>query len=299
MPEEGVELRDRHEFMTHEEIIAIAGKFVQMGVKKIRLTGGEPLVRKDVEMVISELGKMPIDLSITTNGILVDRFITHFKQAGIQSVNVSLDSLQKDRFHHITRRDQFDKVYENIQLLISNGFNVKVNVVLMRGVNDDEIIDFVEWTKDTPVSIRFIEFMPFDGNNWESEKKVSFSEIMNILEEHYGEEVIQAEPEEQNATSRNFSLSGSIGSFGVISTVTNPFCDSCNRIRLTADGKVKNCLFSNDEIDILTAYRNEEPIDKLIQHAVRKKHKERAGFSSFDNETAGRMDNRSMITIGG
>ena len=159
MPPEGIVLRDKAEFMTSEEVIHFAKVFVDLGVNKIRLTGGEPLIKKDISNIVGQLGQLPIKLSLTTNGILVDRFIEDFKKAGIKSLNVSLDTLIEERFNLITRRDSFTKVMSNIHLLLEEGFKLKINIVLMRGENEDEIIDFIEWTKNLDVDIRFIEFI--------------------------------------------------------------------------------------------------------------------------------------------
>ena len=173
MPEDGIQLRDKAEFMTTEELIFIAKKFVALGVKKIRLTGGEPLIRKDFADIIRQLGELPVELTITTNAVLVDKYIDDIKSAGVKSINVSLDSLKEERFNMISRRSYYTKIRENIDLLIKNDFHVKINIVLIKGTNDDEIIDFVNWTIREKIQIRFIEFMPFDGNNWNWEKKIS------------------------------------------------------------------------------------------------------------------------------
>ena len=170
MPEDGIQLRDKAEFMTTEELIFIAKKFVALGVKKIRLTGGEPLIRKDFADIIRQLGELPVELTITTNAVLVDKYIDDIKSAGVKSINVSLDSLKEERFNMISRRSYYTKIRENIDLLIKNDFHVKINIVLIKGTNDDEIIDFVNWTIREKIQIRFIEFMPFDGNNWNWEK---------------------------------------------------------------------------------------------------------------------------------
>jgi pyruvate-formate lyase-activating enzyme len=166
MPAEGIELRPRQHFMRATELLTIARTFTDMGVRKIRLTGGEPLVRSDAAEVILGLGQLPVELAITTNGVLVDRFVDTFRNAGIRSVNISVDTLQPDRMERITRRDHFHRIMANIRLLLDEGFHVKVNMVVMRGVNDDEVTDMVEWTRSEPLHIRFIEFMPFNGNLW-------------------------------------------------------------------------------------------------------------------------------------
>lgn len=298
MPEEGIELRNRDAFMRQEEILAIAKAYTKLGVKKIRLTGGEPLVRKDADEIIEGLSKLPVELGITTNGVLIDKYIDVFKSANIMSVNVSLDSLNRQRQAVISRRDYFDRIISNIDLLLDQGFEVKINGVIMRGVNDNEIIDFVEWTKDKPLHVRFIEFMPFDGNKWNWDKKVSYQEIMDRLGTYYPAHKILKIDDKPHDTTKNYKIAGYKGTFGIISTVTNPFCDSCNRIRLTADGKIKNCLFSSGETDLLNAYRNGENLEKLILKSIWDKKKLRGGIVSFeDTETLHK--NRSMVAIGG
>jgi len=299
MPEEGIPLREKSEFMSSEETLAIAKVFVGMGVKKIRLTGGEPLVKKDAANIIRELGKLPVELAITTNAVLVDQFIDVFKEAGIKSVNVSLDSLKEETFNMISRRNYFDRIMKNIELLIANDFIVKVNVVVMRNLNEHEIPAFIEWTKKQAIHVRFIEFMPFDGNKWNWDKKVSFKEILDIANEAFGQSAITKIQDSKNDTTRSFRLADGIGTFGIISSVTNPFCDTCNRIRLTADGKIKNCLFSQTETDILKAHRENLDIKPLIISAILDKKKQRGGAEGFDEDFVKNMKNRSMITIGG
>lgn len=300
MPEEGIKLRDKANFMTTEETIAIAKQFVDLGVKKIRLTGGEPLIKKDIEHLILELSKMPIELAITTNAVLVNRFIDLFKEVGLRSINVSLDSLEEKSFNKISKRNYFNKIKSNIDLLIQHDFDVKVNVVIIKGVNEHEIPDFIDWTKNKKVDVRFIEFMPFDGNDWDWSKKVSFKEILEITESKFGKAGFVKIDDKKNDTARNYQLIDGKGSFGIISSITNPFCDTCNRIRLTADGKIKNCLFSESEIDLLTAHRKNRGLKTLIQESILNKHKERGGASAFnDDDFIKNMKNRSMTTIGG
>lgn len=298
MPAEGIVLRDKAEFMSSEEVIHLAKVFVDLGVTKIRLTGGEPLIKKDIANIINQLGELPISLSLTSNGILVDRHLDVFKKAGINKLNISLDTLIEERFNLITRRNAFTKVMDNIFLLLKNGFKVKINVVLMRGENEDEIVDFIEWTKDLPLDIRFIEFMPFLGNNWDDKKKIPHEEVLHIVSSHFGVKNVVKVADQKNDTAVNYKIEGYAGSFGLISTVTQPFCSSCNRIRLTADGKLKNCLFSSNELDLLTPLRAGKDIYELIEAAVLSKHKERGGIDNFTS-FAEHSENRSMITIGG
>lgn len=301
MPEEGIQLRPREEFMRSEEILAIAKTFVDLGVKKIRLTGGEPLIRKDAANIISDLGKLPVELTITTNGILVDRFIDVFKEAGIKSINVSVDTLIPSRMKQITRRDFYDHILSNINLLRSEGFTVKINMVVMRGVNDDEIEDFISWSIDKPFHIRFIEFMPFDGNSWDWSKGVSYQEILLRAKQKFGSDKIIRIEDQLNDTAKNFKVEGGKGTFAIISSVTNPFCDSCNRIRLTADGKIKNCLFSIEETDLLTSMRQGTNIRTMIIDSVHHKKAVRAGMNTFEelSDPDRHQHNRSMVAIGG
>lgn len=301
MPAEGIVLRPRAEFMRTEEVIAIAKIFVSLGVKKIRLTGGEPLVRNDARAVIEKLAALPIELAISTNGILVDQFIDTFLGAGIKAVNVSLDSLNPEKNSLITRRSYFDKTMANIQLLHDSGINAKINMVVMRGVNDVEVNDFIEWTINSDIHVRFIEFMPFDGNEWNWTRGVGLDELLAMAGERFGKKNIKRRDDAPNDTAKNYQIAGAQGSFAIISTVTNPFCGTCNRIRLTADGKMKNCLFSNSESDLLSAHRAGEDIIPIIRASIYHKKAVRSGMTEFeqfaDPELHG--DNRSMIKIGG
>ena len=301
MPEDGIQLTPKSHLMTADEIVHIAQTFVNLGVTKIRLTGGEPLVRKDAKDIILRLGKLGINLTITTNGILVPNFIEIFKEARIKTVNISIDSLVKDKFNKITRREYFDVVQKNIDLLLEENFNVKLNVVLIKSFNDNEILDFIALTKNKNVQVRFIEFMPFTGNQWNKSKLVSYAEIMEILQSEYQIEEIERLQDSANDTAKNFKINSHIGSFAIISSVTNPFCSTCNRIRLTADGKLKNCLFSNSETSLLDVLRAGESIIPLIEQNLLSKKAVRAGMDDdlkFQNPELF-SQNRSMIAIGG
>ena len=301
MPAEGIALTPKKELMTAEEVFAIAQTFVNNGVDKIRLTGGEPLLRKDFPEIIEKLAQLETEISITTNGILIDRHIEVLKQFKVRKINLSLDTLVPAKFNTITLRNQFEKVIDNLHLLLNNNFKVKVNVVLIKGFNDNEIIDFINLTEFLPISIRFIEFMPFAGNQWDRSKMVSQSEIIDQLSAHFSESNLEKLEDEKNFTAREFRIKNYLGSFGIISSITNPFCDGCNRIRLTANGKIKNCLFSNSETDLLTPYRNGEAIENNIASAIKNKKKVRAGMTTVeevDNPVLN-QDNRSMIAIGG
>jgi len=301
MPEEGIALTPKPHLMTADEILQIAETFVNFGVKKIRLTGGEPLVRKDAKAIILRLGKLGVNLTITTNGILVSDFIDTFKEARIQTVNISIDSLVEEKFNRITRRNYFDTVLENIDLLLQHGFKVKLNVVLMQGFNEDEIIDFIALTKFKNIQIRFIEFMPFNGNQWDKSKLVTYSQILETIQSNYPFHEIERLSDAPNDTAKNFKIKSHLGSFAIISSVTNPFCSTCNRIRLTADGKLKNCLFSSSETSLLETLRAGESILPLIEQNLLSKKAVRGGMdddSKFQNPDLF-SKNRSMIAIGG
>jgi cyclic pyranopterin phosphate synthase len=284
--------------MEAEEIFQIASVFEKLGVKKIRLTGGEPLVRRDAKDIMLMLAKLPVELCITTNGILVDDYLETFFKAGIRSINVSLDSLEEENFTGITGRNYFKKVFSNIMLLLQNNFHVKLNMVVMRGVNEKEIPAFINLTQDNPLHVRFVEYMPFDGNRWEKQKVFSEMEILELAEQYFLFEKIQ---DRKNDTTRYYHVNGSKGTFGIISTMTNPFCSGCNRLRLLSDGKLKNCLFSNGETDLLTPLRSGEDIEPLIMRCVIEKKSERGGQISptLANVGAESIRNLSMVAIGG
>jgi cyclic pyranopterin phosphate synthase len=267
-------------------------------VKKIRLTGGEPLIRKDAADIIRRLSKFPVKLTITTNGTRLHEFVSLFKETGIKSVNISLDTLQEDKFRIITRRDQFQSVMKNIELLIEQNFHVKVNVVVVRGINETEINDFIAWTKEKHIHVRFIEYMPFTGNQWNSDKVFTWKQMLEMASKEFTFLPLSPEP---NDTSKSYIVTGHKGTFSVISTMTGPFCSTCNRMRLTANGKMKNCLFSDHETDLLTALREGKDISSLIINNIKFKAKELGGQMNvaFEELQSDAIINRSMISIGG
>lgn len=298
MPEEKYDFTPPSRLMQVEEIDRLAHIFVQQGVNKIRITGGEPFVRKDAAQIIFNLGKLPVQLTCTTNGIRVDDLLPEILQANFHSINISLDTLQPDKFLKITRRDLFHRVSKNIDLLLANNITAKINVVLMKGINDDEICDFIEFTKAYPVEVRFIEFMPFCGNKWSSNQVMTQKEILDTIGEKYAFTPKQIGIHD---TAKGYTITGHKGSFAIISTMSEPFCGGCNRMRLTADGKLKNCLFSKQETDLLTPLRQGKEILSIIQPAIWSKEKKQGGQlnGTFENIDAEVIQNRSMITIGG
>jgi len=216
----------------------------------------------------------------------------------VSSLNISLDTLDPDKFNIITRRDSFKKVMDNINLMIARNFHVKVNVVVMKGMNEHEINDFVAWTKDVPVHVRFIEFMPFEGNRWTSNQVFTWKEMLEEISRKYSPVALKGDIHD---TAKKYSIEGHKGTFAIISTMSSPFCAGCNRMRLTADGKMKNCLFSQEETDLLTALRKGDDVLALIQESIRSKAKELGGQFTKDFEKIHTEDlhNRSMISIGG
>jgi len=290
MPENPV-WTPKEELCTTEELLSLIDTFIDLGVKKVRLTGGEPLVRKDFDYILEKLAGRGVELAMTTNGILIDRHIEKLKEHGLNKINLSLDTLIPERFAMITRRTGFEKVIENIDRLLEQDFEVKINAVIMRNINDDELTDFVEWTREMPVTVRFIEFMPFNGNSWNDDKMVPLAEMKERISEKYNFIKLEDGP---NDTTKHYRVPGFEGEFGIISSMTEHFCGSCNRIRLLANGSMKNCLFSTDETDLLTPLRNGEDPESIIRRVILDKKPSHAG-----RFTIAKQENRSMVTIGG
>ncbi|XP_024314663.1 GTP 3',8-cyclase, mitochondrial isoform X2 [Brachypodium distachyon] len=262
MPAEGVELTPKSELLSHDEIIRVANLFVTSGVDKIRLTGGEPTVRKDLEDICLHLSDLKglKTLAMTTNGIVLSKKLPRLKECGLNALNISLDTLIPAKFEFMTRRKGHSKVMESIDTAIELGYDpVKVNCVVMRGMNDDEICDFVELTKHKPINIRFIEFMPFDGNVWNVKKLVPYAEVLDKVRQHFnGVERLQDHPSD---TAKNFKIDGHVGTISFITSMTEHFCAGCNRLRLLADGNFKVCLFGPSEVSL------REPIHSGVDDA--------------------------------
>ena len=298
MPEEEYACAGKDELMSASEITQIATEFVKLGVNKIRLTGGEPMLRKDFSEILDNLSQLPVELTITTNGVLVDKYLDILKKSNIKTVNVSIDSLNETEFEKLTGRNMFQRVWKNIQLLLENQFEVKLNVVAMKGHVELELENFISLTRDYPVEVRFIEFMPFTGNHWESDKVITAYELIELAKLNHDVKPLETPA---HATAKKYQIDNNQGRIAFISTMSSHFCSDCNRMRLTASGKIKNCLFGQDEIDILSAIRNNLPIDLLIKESVNKKHKALGGQFSQDYKEikAEAIINSSMIAIGG
>ncbi|XP_023575928.1 molybdenum cofactor biosynthesis protein 1 isoform X2 [Octodon degus] len=285
MPEEGVPLTPKADLLTTEEILTLARLFVKEGVDKIRLTGGEPLIRRDVVDIVAQLHQLEglKTIGITTNGINLARLLPPLQKAGLSALNISLDTLVPAKFEFIVRRKGFHKVMEGIHKAIELGYSpVKVNCVVMRGLNEDELLSFVALTEGLPLDVRFIEYMPFDGNKWNFKKMVSYKEMLDTIRQQWPE--LEKLPEEKSSTAKTFRIPGFQGQISFITSMSEHFCGTCNRLRVTADGNLKVCLFGNSEVslrDHLRAGASEEELLTIIGAAVGRKKRQHAGFFSM------------------
>jgi len=284
--------------MSADEILHLAKTFVGLGVNKIRLTGGEPLVRKDFDEILFRLSLLDVELLLTTNGVLIDKHIDTLKKAGVNTINISLDTLQEKTFQQITQRNEFQKTWSNVLLLLKNDFRVKLNVVAIHGHIEQELFDIINLTKTLPLHVRFIEFMPFDGNHWNSDKVITAQLLLELAANDFDLVKLVDEP---HATTKKYKAIGHEGTIAFITTMSNQFCGDCNRLRLTAEGKIKNCLFGKDEIDLLSPLRKGEDIKHLILQSVHNKHAVMGGQlqQDYHHTDANNIVNRSMIGIGG
>lgn len=299
MPSDGIQLAHHESILRYEELLRIIKICVSHGVTRIRLTGGEPLVRKGVVDFIKNISDIGVeDLSLTTNGVLLKEYAMALKNAGLGRVNVSLDSLKMERFKSITRADNLEEVLLGLEESFRVGLNpIKVNMVVIKGFNEDEIMDFAMLTKKMPYHIRYIEYMPFEVEaGWQRDKCMTTMEIKDIIERY--QKLIPLEtPEKRTGPARRYRFSDGIGEIGFISPVSDHFCGSCNRLRLTADGKLRTCLFSDDEIDVKDVIRRgaaDKEIEDILFHAVKKKPERH-----YINDNIFKKCSRTMSLIGG
>ena len=339
MPEEGVPLSPQSHLLTTPEISYLSSLFVSQGVTKIRLTGGEPTVRKDIIPLMQQIGSLRSrglrELALTTNGISLHRKLDDMVNAGLTGLNISLDTLDPFQFQIMTRRKGFDAVMKSIDRVLElnklgAGIKLKINAVVMRGMNEREIIPFVEMGREKDIEVRFIEYMPFDGNKWNKRKMVSYQEMLDIIRQKYPS--LQKASDHPNDTSKTYQVPGFAGRVGFITSMTHNFCGSCNRLRITTDGNLKVCLFGNSEVSLRDMLRKENdghPFDQeafealqqvemnrsqgllsdsatpswaekeaelldIIGIAVKRKKEKHAGIGELEN-----MKNRPMILIGG
>lgn len=256
------------------------------------------MVRKEFSEILKRLSRLPVELTLTTNAVLAHRYFQDLKAAGVKSINVSLDTLDAETFRTITKRDQFKQVWDNIRLLLREGFRVKLNVVAIAGIIEKEILDFVNLTRELPLHVRLIEFMPFEGNHWKSSEVITANKMLEWIREEYDIVKLKDEP---HATAKKYKAIGHEGTFAFITTMSQHFCGDCNRMRLTADGKMKNCLFGKEEMDLLGSFRKGENIEPMIRTSVLRKHAVMGGQfnGSYEKADTSTLENRSMIKIGG
>ncbi|HEX6115775.1 MAG TPA: GTP 3',8-cyclase MoaA [Solirubrobacterales bacterium] len=299
MPAEGMDWLPREEILSFEEIERLVGMLVALGITEVRLTGGEPLARRDFPVLAAKLGAIEgiDDLSVTTNGYFLERDAAALADAGIDRVNVSLDSLVQGRFFEITRRDALDKVMRGLEAAAAQPElrPIKVNAIAMRGFTEDEALRFAEFARTTDFQVRFIEFMPLDGDrSWTPDAVLTGDEIRAIIERVHPLEPLRREP---SATARVYRFADGAGEIGFINPVSEPFCSDCNRIRLTADGRLRTCLFSLHETDLRAPLRDgatDDELELIVRDAVwRKELKHRV------NEPGFRPPARTMSAIGG
>jgi cyclic pyranopterin phosphate synthase len=298
MPEEGIPLFSHGDILTYEEILRIVRVFAKEGISKVRLTGGEPLVRRGMVEFISSLSQIEQikDLSLTSNGILLKEFAQALKKAGLKRVNISLDSLKRERFRQITRKDAFDRVWEGIEEALQVGLSpVKLNMVAIQGTNDDEIESFARLTLQLPLTVRFIEYMPAgNGEEWKESHLLTIPQIKARLESMG--RLIALSPDRWDGPAKRFRFEGSIGEIGLIGAVSSHFCGDCNRLRLTADGKIRTCLFSDEEIDLREILRkggSDQDLKEQLIIALGKKP------ARHQIDTQFKKCQRNMSAIGG
>ncbi len=296
MPHEGIEWLKKDKLLNFDEIERVARVFVSLGIEKIRLTGGEPLVRQELPKLIEKLSSIEglKCLSMTTNALLLEKYAEAIRP-GITHLNISLDSLRAERFARITGRDSFIPVMQGIEKALVVGFpSIKLNVVVISGVNDDEILDFMAFAEDKPVNVRFIEFMPFKNNEWNIDKVFTFKEMLAKIETKYKLEALETEP---SAVAKDFKIEGAIGSVSFVTSMSESFCGNCNRMRMTSDGSLKSCLFSPAETNIRDAIRDgatDKDIEETILYSLNQKPEAHPPAAEI---AAG--ENRAMIEIGG
>lgn len=299
MPEQGIDWLERKELMSWEEMLRLCRLVVNMGIEKIRLTGGEPFARKgfmDFLTHLATIGGLK-EITLTTNGVLTAPYIPQLKQLGIKSVNLSMDSIDRNRFFSITRRDELPAVLDTMHELLRHDIQVKVNAVVMDGKNTDDIIPLAELTKELPVSIRYIEEMPFNGHEVYNGLSWDFVRILDKLKSQYPD--IKKIQDAQYSTSYNYQISGHQGTVGIIAAYTRSFCGTCNRIRVTPQGSLKTCLYGGSVLNIKDLMR-EGLTDDTIQLAITDAIKQKAK-NGHEAEALRMKDgiNESMATIGG
>lgn len=294
MPAEGLEWRPKDEILSLEEIEQLVRLFVGLGISKVRLTGGEPSIRKGYLGLVRNLAPL-VPIYLTTNGSTLARDAVSLKSGGLSGINLSCDSLDQQKFAEITRRDELPLVLDGLRAAVDSGIPLKMNVVVMRGFNEQEIPSFVEFALENKIQVRFIEFMPFLGNQWERDLVVPFREIFSLAAERFNLTPVEGQPSD---VATEFSVGDSRApDVGFVSSVTESFCSGCNRLRLTADGRFKTCLFLPPRTslrDMIRAGASDKAMEQAIRDDLQTKWRE---HPSMDRWT--QMDTLSMVQIGG
>lgn len=296
MPEEGIDFSSRQELLNYDEILKLAKIFKSLGVQKVRITGGEPLIRKDVDYLLRGLNDIYGSIHLTTNATVLHQHFHYLQDVNLTAMNISIDSLNENTFAMITRRDQFDQVMTNIQEAKNQGFHIKLNIVVMKGVNDHEIKDFIEFGMSNGIEIRFIEAMPFNQSDGNKQLFMSYIDILSKINEHYN--VVRLE-NEKPSSSIKYLVDDKLN-IGIIPAYSRSLCGSCNRIRITPQGELLTCLYAHQGISLRDMLRNryktEEDLRNTIMNAVLVKAKD--GFQE-EKEQKDKEVYRSMTTIGG
>ncbi len=299
MPAEGINFLHSDKLLTIAELCRLSEVLVGQGVDKIRITGGEPFVRKDLMILLRHLSVLPDlkDISITTNATLIGPYIDELKRLGIRNINLSLDAIQRETFNMITRRNQYDTVFENLQRLISENFNLRINFIVLEGQNIDDIIPMLELQKNHPVSVRFLEEMPFNGGSKHFDTiHWNYKNILEFIGRHFPD--FERLPSPPTSTSINYKIKGHKGSFGLIPSFSRTFCGSCNRLRISASGDVITCLYGRPVLnlrDLLRAEKSDRAIEMEILKAISSRAK--TGFEAQNQHKT--IFETSMTSIGG
>ncbi|MGH1516659.1 GTP 3',8-cyclase MoaA [Chryseobacterium sp. JK1] len=300
MPENGLVWIKQNDLMTDEEMVRICSIFTGLGVNKIRITGGEPFVRKNCISLIENISHLNnlTDLSITTNGLLTEPYIPQLKEFGIKSVNLSLDTLDENRFFTITRRRSFNKVMKTLDSLLKHEIQVKINTVVMENQNIEDIIPLVQLTKDLPVDVRFIEEMPFNGDDHTTTLHWNHSKILNHIKDYFPQLIKTEDP--KSSTSYQYKIPAFTGNIGIIAAYTRSFCGDCNRIRITPSGILRSCLYEGGGINLKDEIRSGKT-DEELTHIIIKTihHKPKDGWEAEKHTLTASQIHQSMATIGG
>lgn len=301
MPESGVNFEKNENILTIEELTLLSNILISQGVDKIRITGGEPFVRKDIMKLLRAISSNPglKELSITTNGTLIGNHIDELKSLGITHINLSMDAINPAIFNQITRRNYFEVVYSNLNKLIKEGFNLKINFVVLKDQNTEEILPILNLIKNNNISVRFLEEMPFNGGSKEfSSIEWNYRKILDFISKHHPDYYQISSP--KTATSINYKIPGYLGSFGVIPSFSRTFCGSCNRLRVTAKGDIITCLYAPAYTNIRDILRKENPLEEIISKIIDAiSNRAKDGFEAQAKERENSLKWNSMTSIGG